>query len=102
MFSKQFLVDTGERALATFIQTLLALIGTDMLSILTLDWKATLVAALTATALSVLKSFTGDKVGNPGTASWSKATIPAPQKVAVDQIADALVKAREALAAARR
>lgn len=102
MFSKQFLIDTAERALATFLQTLLALVGTDALNILTLDWRAALAAAVSATVLSVVKSFAGEKVGNAGTASWSKATLPAPIPIRVDAVAEALVAAREALAGARR
>ena len=56
MFDPKFLKDAGERAVATFAQTLIALIGTnalDMLSVGTLD---SVKAALGAAILSVVKS----------------------------------------------
>lgn len=101
-FSKQFLIDAGERALATFVQTVLALLGTDALNLFSLDWKATLATAGSAALLSLLKSFAGGKVSGTGTASWSKATLPAPLPVKVDAVADRLAAARAVVAAARR
>lgn len=102
MFSKQFLIDSAERALATFLQTLLAIVGVDALALFSLDWKAALATAGSAAILSVVKSLAGNKVGNEGTASLTKATLPAPLPIKVDVVADALAKAQKAIADARQ
>lgn len=102
MFSKQFLIDSAERAISTFLQTLLAIVGVDALALFSMDWKAALAAAGSAAILSIVKSLAGNKVGNEGTASLTKATLPAPLPIKVDVVADALVKAQKAIAEARK
>lgn len=80
-YTKQFFSDAAERAISTFIQTLLVLIGSDTANLLTLDWKGILAASVSAAVLSVLKSVGAVNFGNAGTASLSKAVIAAPAVV---------------------
>jgi len=54
--TKTMLKDTAERALSTFAQTLIALIGTDGAGILDVSLVDSLNAALVAGLLSVLKA----------------------------------------------
>lgn len=56
MFSPTNLRDMGERAAATFAQTMLALIGTDATGVLAVDIGEALLASLVAAGLSVLKA----------------------------------------------
>lgn len=66
MFEKKFLEATGERALKTFFQTLLALLGTDAVGVLSVDILASLQVAGAAALLSVLSSFASSNVGKTG------------------------------------
>jgi hypothetical protein len=52
-----FLKDLGERAVNTFVQSLIGVlaVGPAGLNVFTLDWKSALLAAGTATAVSVAK-----------------------------------------------
>lgn len=56
MLSRTMLKDTVERALSTFAQTLVALIGTDGAGILNVSLVDSVNAALVAGLLSVLKA----------------------------------------------
>lgn len=56
MFSKLFWKDVSERALWTFAQALLGTLTAAGFTPLGADWKLILIAAVTATAISVLKS----------------------------------------------
>lgn len=56
MFSPLFLKDAAERAVATFAQTLVALVGTNAVDILTVDLADSVKASLVAGALSLVKS----------------------------------------------
>ena len=49
----------GIRALKTFCQALVALIGTDAVNIVSLDWPAMIGIALTSAVLSLLTSIAG-------------------------------------------
>lgn len=66
IFTTQFLLETGERALKTFAQALLAIlvVGTPIWAI---PWTEGLGIAATATALSVLTSIVSAGVGPVGT-----------------------------------
>jgi hypothetical protein len=55
IFSKEFAVYAGERAIKTFAQTLLALITVDI-AINEIDWLGKLAVASTATVASLLTS----------------------------------------------
>jgi hypothetical protein len=56
MFTSTFLKDAAERAVATFAQTLVALVGTNAVDILTVDLADSVKASLVAGALSLVKS----------------------------------------------
>lgn len=56
MFSPLFLKDAAERAVSTFAQTLVALVGTNAVDILSVNLADSLKASLVAGALSLVKS----------------------------------------------
>ncbi|NMW65974.1 hypothetical protein HHJ78_10810 [Mobiluncus mulieris] len=64
---KLFWAGMCERAVKTFAQSLVALIGTSTVAIHTLDWGMMLSTAATAAVLSVLTS-----LATPETASYSR------------------------------
>lgn len=100
MFTRQFLTDTAERAASTFFQVLLVLIGSDAVNLFTLDWTGVLAASASAAILSVVKAVAAGKLGNAGTASLSKATLPAPPRI--NAFENAIADAQEAIDKARR
>lgn len=55
---------TAERAVKTFAQALIALIGTSAMSIIELDWAQMLGVSATATVLSVLTSIASANFGS--------------------------------------
>ena len=57
MFTSTFLKDAAERAVSTFAQTLVALVGTNAVDILTVDLGDSLKAAAVAGGLSLIKSY---------------------------------------------
>lgn len=69
MFTKTFIKDMAERAIATFCQTVIAIIGVTYMSnplvLLDINWIPVLIAGFIGAILSILKaivaSFTGDK-----------------------------------------
>ena len=77
MFDTNFWRAAGERAIKTFAQTLVALVGTEMVGIHTLDWGTILSAAATATLLSILTSVASANFGkNPGPSLSDESTHP--------------------------
>lgn len=78
MFTSVFWRDAGERAVATFVQTLAAVIGVEAVDLASVNWGVALATSATATLLSVLKSVSVRGVGVPGTASATSAVVPAP------------------------
>lgn len=56
MFTKQFLIDTGERAVKTFAQSLLAALTVQGVTLVDIRWLTVLAVAGTATLISVLTS----------------------------------------------
>lgn len=56
IWSKAFLQGLGERALKTFFQTFVALIGTSAVVLTDVDWTLVLSGSLLATILSVATS----------------------------------------------
>lgn len=77
MFDNKFWVASAERAIKTFAQTLVALLGTEMVGIHTLDWGMMISTALTATVLSVLTSLASANFGkNPGPSLVDESTHP--------------------------
>lgn len=64
MFDQAFWKATAERAVKTFAQSLLALLGAGQMGLLGVDWVATLSTAGMATVLSVLASVASSRVGD--------------------------------------
>jgi hypothetical protein len=77
MFTKQFVLDSLERAGKTFAQSLLAFFGADVLDVLHANWGDALSVSAGAVVLSVLSSVISYKAGNSGTASLTTAVEPA-------------------------
>jgi hypothetical protein len=72
MYNKKFLEDLAERAIKTFAQTFLALVGSDMAGIFTIATVDTLKVSLGAAVLSVLSSIASTQVGDSNSASATK------------------------------
>ena len=82
---------TGERAIKTFVQVLLAVVGTDALGAITADWgQALTVAAMTA-GLSVLTSLASVNIGPSGPSLLGETTKP--ETVVVEKIVEVPAKA---------
>lgn len=64
MRTRQFWVDTGERAVRTFAQALVAAITAGLVVTDIAQWKAALIASGFAAVLSVLMSLAGTRVGD--------------------------------------
>ena len=72
MYNKKFIEDLAERAIKTFAQTFLALVGSDMAGIFTIATVDTLKVSLGAALLSVLSSVASTQVGDSNSASATK------------------------------
>jgi len=76
MLTKKFGLDTLERAVKTFAQSLVALLGAGATNIVLLNWPDMLGVSATAALLSVLTSVVSLPVGDNGTASVVKQSAP--------------------------
>ena len=85
MFDQRFWIAAAERAVKTFAQTLVALIGTGAVGVMDLDWLQMLSVAATATILSVLTSVASANFGaNPGPSLADETIEPDPVIVEVE------------------
>ena len=66
--TREFWASTAERAVRTAAQTAIALIGTDQVGLLNLDWAQIGSVVATATVLSILTSIVGDTATKNGPA----------------------------------
>ena len=86
MFDQRFWIAAAERAIKTFAQALLALIGTGMVGIMELDWPQMFAVAATATVVSVLTSIVSANFGpNPGPSLADETIEPDPIIVEVEK-----------------
>jgi Na+-transporting NADH:ubiquinone oxidoreductase subunit NqrB len=70
MFTKQFWIEASERALKTFAQTFLALIGAvSVFNAFTADWQTLFGVSLGSAFLSYLTSIVSAEIGDRGTPS---------------------------------
>jgi len=69
LFTGSFWLDALERAVKTAAQTVLALIGTNVTDVTSLNWQDIGVATAFSTGLSILTSIVSSGIGEPGTAS---------------------------------
>ena len=77
MLTKQFWLDTLERAVKTFAQAALATLGAGSVDILSTNWVGAVSVGGGAAVVSVLTSLGSERIGNGGTASATKAVEPA-------------------------
>ena len=70
MFTKQFWIDASERALKTFAQTFLAMVGAvSVFNAFTADWMSLFGVSLGAAFLSYLMSIVSAEIGDHGNPS---------------------------------
>jgi hypothetical protein len=69
LFTLTFWLDALERAIKTAAQTVLGLIGTNVVDATSLDWQEIGVATAFTTGLSILTSIVSSGIGEPGSAS---------------------------------
>lgn len=77
MWTVTFWKAVAERAVFTFAETLLAVLGVGATDLLSVPWVSALSTAGLAALLSVLKSIVANKVGNAGP-SFSTETLAPP------------------------
>lgn len=92
MFEKKFLEATAERAVKTFTQTLLAILGTDAMGVLSADIGEALQVSLAAAVLSVLTSFASSGVGKTGPSLAGESTEPLVKIETVEKIVEKIVE----------
>jgi hypothetical protein len=73
MRTRKFWEDAGERCVRTMAQALLALMGTDALGIVGLDWAQMLSVAAGAGIMSLLTAIVATGIGDKGTTQLRKA-----------------------------
>jgi hypothetical protein len=78
MYDLRFWKASIERAVKTFAQTLVALIGTTAVTIVDLDWMQMLGVSATATLLSVLTSLASANFGSTGPSLADETVEPDP------------------------
>lgn len=83
MYDLRFWKASIERAVKTFAQTLVALIGTTAVTIVDLDWMQMLGVSATATLLSVLTSLASANFGSTGPSLADETVEPDPVIVEV-------------------
>lgn len=69
MTTREFWINTAERAIRTWAQAFLALSGATAFNVLTADWQAIVGVSTGAAVLSVATSIVASGVGDKGTAS---------------------------------
>lgn len=78
-FTKAFVIATAERAIKTFAQSLLAVVGVTGIGIGDVDWVTAFSVAGVATLASVLSSIISAGFGGDGPSLTNAETIDAPK-----------------------
>lgn len=78
--SSVFWKKTGERAIRTAAQALLALWGTNVTGVLQVDWMQALSVAVFAAVCSVLMSIVASNVGDPASPSFLRPVPESPEE----------------------
>ena len=76
MFTQTFWKSAVERAIRTFCQTLVAVVGASRFDWMSADWQTLLITSGIAAGLSVLTSIAGINIGDKGSASVAVTEIP--------------------------
>ena len=85
MFDQRFWLAASERAIKTFAQALVALIGTGAVNIVSLDWMQMLGISASAAVVSILTSVASANFGpNPGPSLVDETIEPDPILVEVE------------------
>jgi hypothetical protein len=92
MYDLRFWKASIERAVKTFAQTLVALIGTTAVTIVDLDWMQMLGVSATATLLSVLTSLASANFGSTGPSLADETVEPDP--IIVEVVPEKITKPR--------
>lgn len=100
MFEKDFLKATAERAIKTFFQTMLALLGTNAVGILPTDILSAAQVSLTAAFLSVLTSFASVSISKVGPSLGGEVVRPIIEFIPVE--VPAKTPAKKAAPAAKK
>lgn len=74
--TKDFWLQTLERAIKTFCQTVLGAVGVTAVAIQEIPWTVVLATAATTTVLSVLTSIASSGIGDRNTPSVVPVTVP--------------------------
>lgn len=78
MYTVKFWAAAAERALKTFAQTIVALIGANLVSVTDLDWAQFIGIGGTAAIVSVLTSVASAPLGNNGPSLADEELLPPP------------------------
>lgn len=76
MFTATFWRSAAERAVRTFCQSVIALLGANQIDWTSLDWQHLLLTSAGAAALSLLTSIAGVNIGDKGTPSLVDTATP--------------------------
>jgi hypothetical protein len=76
MFTQTFWKSAMERAIRTFCQTLVAVVGASQFDWMSANWQTLIATSAVAAGLSVLTSVAGVNVGDKGSTSLMVTEIP--------------------------
>lgn len=76
LWSKSFWIDATERAIKTFAQSALAVVGVGVTDIMSVNWMGVLSVGAGAAFVSLLTSVASERTGISGTASLTTVVEP--------------------------